>query len=195
MGIFSSKQELERNIKELNKKVEALSGEKEAQINEIKKLKMDVAVLTNANKEYEKKYVNTNLECSFCYTTLQKNFVYCPKCGKKIERKIQVEIENKNHNMFEIENDKDGVLITQYNGFSDKKIVIPSKITGQTVIGIWNNVFEKCIVVYMIGSCVLLNIFDAQRIWSVPFYLGIVYFAKNPIKSPSKANEYKGVII
>ena len=32
MGIFSSKQELERNIKELNKKVEALSGEKEAQI-------------------------------------------------------------------------------------------------------------------------------------------------------------------
>ena len=37
MGIFSSKQELERNIKELNKKVEALSGEKEAQINEIKK--------------------------------------------------------------------------------------------------------------------------------------------------------------
>ena len=47
----------------------------------------------------------------------------------------------------------------------------------------------------MIGSCVLLNIFDAQRIWSVPFYLGIVYFAKNPIKSPSKANEYKGVII
>lgn len=58
-----------------------------------------------------------------------------------------------------------------------------------------DNVFEKCIVVYMIGSCVLLNIFDAQRIWSVPFYLGIVYFAKNPIKSPSKANEYKGVII
>lgn len=39
MGIFSSKQELERNIKELNKKVEALSGEKEAQINEIKKIK------------------------------------------------------------------------------------------------------------------------------------------------------------
>ena len=37
MGIFSSKQELERNIKELNKKVEALSSEKEAQINEIKK--------------------------------------------------------------------------------------------------------------------------------------------------------------
>ena len=61
MGIFSSKQELERNIKELNKKVEALSGEKEAQINEIKKLKMDVAVLTNANNEYEKKYVNTNV--------------------------------------------------------------------------------------------------------------------------------------
>ena len=81
---------------------------------------MDVAVLTNANKEYEKKYVNTNLNAHFCYTTLQKNFVYYPKCGKKIERKIQVEIENKNHNMFEIENDKDSVLITQYNGFSDK---------------------------------------------------------------------------
>ena len=37
MGIFSSKQELERNIKELNKKVEVLSDEKEAQINETKK--------------------------------------------------------------------------------------------------------------------------------------------------------------
>lgn len=173
MGIFSSKQELERNIKELNKKVEALSGEKEAQINEIKKLKMDVAVLTNANKEYEKKYVNTNLECSFCYTTLQKNFVYCPKCGKKIERKIQVEIENKNHNMFEIENDKDGVLITQYNGFSDKKIVIPSKINGQTVIGIWNNVFEKCTnleeVVFQegckyIGKDVFTNCSNLQKV-------------------------------
>ena len=64
MGIFSSKQELERNIKELNKKVEALSGEKEAQINEIKKLKMDVAVLTNANNEYEK-----IPEYLFCWST------------------------------------------------------------------------------------------------------------------------------
>ena len=142
----AKKMGLGRNIKELNKKVEALSGEKEAQINEIKKLKMDVAVLTNANNEYEKKYVNTNLECSFCYTTLQKNFVYCPKCGKKIERKIQVEIENKSHNMFEIENDKCDIYAVMYeaennsvmlNGddvFTSDKLVSLARIKPEDVV-------------------------------------------------------------
>ena len=31
----------------------------------------------------------------------------------------------------------------------------------------------------MIISCVLLNIFDAQRIWGVPFYLSIIFFSEN----------------
>ena len=42
---------------------------------------------------------------------------------------------------------------------------------------------KKCVVVYMILSCTLLNIFDAQRIWCMPFYLSIVYFAQNSQKS------------
>lgn len=39
-------------------------------------------------------------------------------------------------------------------------------------------VFVKSIVIYMILSCVLLNIFDAQRIWGIPFYLSIIFFVK-----------------
>ena len=42
---------------------------------------------------------------------------------------------------------------------------------------------KKCVVVYMILSCILLNIFDAQRIWCVPLYLSIVYFAQNSPQS------------
>lgn len=40
-------------------------------------------------------------------------------------------------------------------------------------------IFVKSIVLYMIVSCVLLNIFDAQRIWGVPFYLSIIFFSEN----------------
>ena len=42
---------------------------------------------------------------------------------------------------------------------------------------------KKCVVVYMILSCILLNIFDAQRMWCMPFYLSIVYFAQNSTKN------------
>ena len=42
---------------------------------------------------------------------------------------------------------------------------------------------EKCVVVYMILSCILLNIFDAQRIWCMPFYLSVIYFVQNPPKT------------
>lgn len=40
-------------------------------------------------------------------------------------------------------------------------------------------IFVKSIVLYMIVSCVLLNIFDAQRIWGMPFYLSIIFFSEN----------------
>lgn len=43
-------------------------------------------------------------------------------------------------------------------------------------------IFVNSIVLYMIISCVLLNIFDAQRIWGVPFYLGIIFFGKNVLE-------------
>ena len=39
------------------------------------------------------------------------------------------------------------------------------------------------VVVYMILSCILLNIFDAQRIWCMPFYLSVIYFVQNPPKT------------
>ena len=43
--------------------------------------------------------------------------------------------------------------------------------------------FKKCVAVYMMLSCILLNIFDAQRIWCMPLYLSIVYFAQNSPQS------------
>ena len=58
-------------------------------------------------------------------------------------------------------------------GFAGKKIVIPSKINGQTVIGIWNNVFEKCTnledVVFQegckyIGKNVFTNCSNLQKV-------------------------------
>ena len=42
-----------------------------------------------------------------------------------------------------------------------------------------SRIFVKSIVLYMIISCVLLNIFDAQRIWGVPFCLSIIFFSEN----------------
>ena len=42
---------------------------------------------------------------------------------------------------------------------------------------------EKCVVVYMILSCILLNIFDAQRKLRMPFYLSVIYFVQNPPKT------------
>jgi hypothetical protein len=58
-------------------------------------------------------------------------------------------------------------------GFAGKKIVILSKINGQTVIGIWNNVFEKCTnledVVFQegckyIGKNVFTNCSNLQKV-------------------------------
>lgn len=42
---------------------------------------------------------------------------------------------------------------------------------------------KKCVVVYMILSCILLNIFDAQRMWCMPFYLSVIYFVQNSLKT------------
>lgn len=143
LDFFSKKLELNRKIKAQEIEIQQLKDEKNIELNNITELKEQTNQLLKQNKEYENKYVHTGLECEFCYTTLQQEFVYCPKCGKKIVRKKSNRIENKN-NIFRTEVDGDCLLITQYNGFNDKKIIIPSSINGKAIIGIWNDVFESC---------------------------------------------------
>ena len=45
---------------------------------QIEGLLTSVEKFSTQNKIYEDKYVNTNLECEFCYTTLQAEFKYGP---------------------------------------------------------------------------------------------------------------------
>ena len=145
LGIFCSKIELNKKIKEQEGQINRLEIEKEAHLKEMAELKEQVAKVTKENREYENKYVHTNLECEFCYTTLQTNFEYCPKCGKKIAKTKATEVAKTNTSIFRTEVDGNYLLINQYNGFGDKKIVIPSSINGKPVIGIWNGVFENCV--------------------------------------------------
>jgi hypothetical protein len=145
MWIFSKKAELNRIIKEQTKQIEQLKIENSSKSEEIDELNDEVADISRKNHEYESRYINTNMECEYCYTVLQKDFIYCPKCGKKIEKKeISRSDTSVKTSLFKTQNDKDGLLITQYNGFSNKKIIIPSAIGGKKIIGIWNGVFAKC---------------------------------------------------
>lgn len=144
MNFLSSKMELSKTIKEQKNQIEELETEKASLLGRIEELSEEVVKNKKKSEEYENKYVRTNLECGFCFNTLQKEFMYCPKCGKRIEK-----LENTNErkvptDIFQTENDGSCLLINQYNGFNDKKITIPSSINGKPVIGIWNNVFEKC---------------------------------------------------
>lgn len=145
MGFFSSKMKLNKMIKEQESKIIQLEEARKNQVKEIANLQEKIVQYKKENRGYKNKYVHTNLECEFCYTTLQKEFDYCPRCGKKITKTKLIDSHNINKNIFSTEEDRDGVLINQYNGFSDKKIVIPSHINGKPVIGIWNSVFEKCV--------------------------------------------------
>lgn len=145
MGFFSTKIKLNEIINEQENKITQLEKEKKTQLEVIKNLKEEITKYKKENSEYESRYVNTDLECEFCYTTLQKEFAYCPKCGKKIIRPKFNDTVNVNKNIFSTEEDGKYLLINQYNGFNDKKIVIPSHINGKPVIGIWNSVFEKCV--------------------------------------------------
>lgn len=146
MGFFSSRIELNNTIKSLESEVEKLKSETTIKSEQITELNKKNTSLSQKNKEYEKKYINTNLECDFCYTTIQKDFSYCPKCGKKIEKTFPESAQrNTSTSIFQTEQDLDSLLINQYNGFNDKRIVIPSSINGKPIIGIWNSVFEKCV--------------------------------------------------
>lgn len=82
LGIFSSKVEMNKKIKVQEDKITKLETEKDMHVKEITELKEEIAKLTKENRAYENKYVHTNLDCEFCYTTLQAEFEYCPKCGK-----------------------------------------------------------------------------------------------------------------
>lgn len=144
MGIFSSKIELNNKLKEQEQEINRLKLEKNEQYGKIVKLNQKLSEIASQNAEYENKYVKTGLECDFCYTTLQKDFLFCPKCGKKIIKHTEVVLPDVIANKFTVENDMGYSLITQYNGFNDKRIIIPSEVNGKKVIGIWNGVFEKC---------------------------------------------------
>lgn len=144
MGFFSSRIELNNTIKSLELEVEKLKSETSNKSEQITELNKKISALSQKNTEYEKKYINTNLECDFCYTTIQKDFSFCPKCGRKIEISIQAAPTQGNPDIFQTEDDGGYALITQYNGFDDTRIVIPSSINGKSVIGIWNKVFDNC---------------------------------------------------
>ena len=76
MGFFSSRIELNNTIKSLKSEVEKLKSETTIKSEQITELNKKISSLSQKNAEYEKKYINTNLECEFCYTTLQKEFVF-----------------------------------------------------------------------------------------------------------------------
>lgn len=145
MAVFSRRIELNRKLKLQQEEIQKLKMEREEQIEKVADQKRQIVKLTCENEELEKKYVDTGLECEFCYSKIQKEFAYCPKCGRKIVKSQEVAKKVVASNIFQTENDLDGLLINQYNGFFDKRVVIPSFINGKPVIGIWNSVFENCV--------------------------------------------------
>lgn len=119
------------------------------------------------------KYIETGIECDECYTILQSNFSFCPKCGKKVTRNYCGTPVAKS-DIFKIEPDgDDGCIITGYIGFDDEEIVIPSKINGRNVLGIWNDAFKGCTTfkkVYFeegckyIGACAFMWCYSLREI-------------------------------
>ena len=147
MGFFSSKIELDKKVKSQELEIKNLTDECNRYKSEAEMLQSECNSLKEKIKAYEQKYVNTQHECDFCYTTLQANYLYCPKCGKKVKKENNDEFYIRSYrytSLFQVENDLGGVLITGYTGFNNKKVTIPSTIDGKTVIGIWNEVFKNC---------------------------------------------------
>ncbi len=145
MNIFSSKMELGKRISEQEKQMDDLKISITILENKVREYRENTVKLEKKINEYEKKYIETGIECDFCYTTLQDGFLHCPKCGRKIKREMRIRNEANSIDLFVAEDDVGGVLITQYNGFREKKVTVPGQIYGKKVIGIWNNVFEKCV--------------------------------------------------
>ena len=119
-----------------------MTSQNKRQKEEIDDLKRKLKNSTAQITEYENKFIRTNLECDSCYYVLQKEFGFCPKCGKKVEKQIATK-ERANDNVFVVENDGEFCLIVGYKGFKDKTITIPLKINGRIVIGVWNKVLKS----------------------------------------------------
>lgn len=133
--MFFDNRELKNNIKKMEEENSKLQ-------NIVQEQKMQIQRLQVANQSYEAQYVNTGLECDSCHTSLQTNFYWCPRCGKKIEKKVKS--AESNENIFMIEDDGYECIIVGYQGFHDKEITIPTYISGKKVIGIWNKAFYCC---------------------------------------------------
>lgn len=156
MNIFSRKIEMNQKIREQEDTIQRLKTEKDKFLKDIAELKDTVNTLSQKNAElkdtmntlsrknaeYETKYMRTNLECDFCYTTIQESFIYCPKCGKKIEKTKITDNKIQNTNPFQTEEDCGYVCINRYNVFSIRKITIPANINGKPVSGICDELFE-----------------------------------------------------
>lgn len=133
--MFFDNRDLKNNIKKLEEENGKLQ-------NTVQEQQMCIQHLQAANQLYEEQYINTELECESCHTSLQKNFYWCPRCGKKIVK--QVKPAAPNEKIFMTEDDGYECIIVGYQGFHDKEITIPAYINGKKVIGIWNKAFYCC---------------------------------------------------
>lgn len=137
------------NRKNLDEKMATLEKENKHLEIEIDKYKKRVAELNqevNSLKKEQDSYRNNLIECSYCFETIKKDSQFCSNCGRRIVKKAEMitKTERQGRNLFEVEEDKEGLLITAYHGFDETIVVIPSEINGKKVIGIYNKVFMNC---------------------------------------------------
>ena len=85
MNIFTQKAKLLKEIKSQQEKIQELKSENKSLKDDVSDLKDSNTEMNKEIKRYKRKYINTHIECDRCYTTLQEDFIYCPKCGKKAE--------------------------------------------------------------------------------------------------------------
>ena len=143
MNIFTQKAKLLKEIKSQKEKIQELKSENKSLKDDVSDLKDSNTEMNKEIKRYKRKYINTHIECDCCYTTLQEDFIYCPKCGKKVENTFKVTAKAK-ESVFKTEVFDGELIITQYIGFDDPVVVIPSTINGMRVNEIGSKAFYGC---------------------------------------------------
>lgn len=143
MNIFTQKAKLLKEIKSQKEKIRELKSENKSLKNDISDLQDSNTEMNKEIKRYKRKYINTHIECDRCYTTLQDDFIYCPKCGKKVENTLKVTTKA-NESVFKTEVFDGELIITQYIGFDDPVVVIPSTVNGMRVSRIGSKAFYGC---------------------------------------------------
>lgn len=143
MNIFTQKAKLLKEIKSQQEKIQELKSENKSLKDDVSDLKDSNTEMNKEIKRYKRKYINTHIECDRCYTTLQEDFIYCPKCGKKVENTFKVTAKAK-ESVFKTEVFDGELIITQYIGFDDSMVVIPSTINGMRVNEIGSKAFYGC---------------------------------------------------